>query len=258
MNCANCGAEVLPGQSFCKSCGQPVAAQPQTDPQMNGVYQQPGANQQMNGAYQQPGMNQQMNGAYQQPGMNQQMNGAYQQPGMNQQPGANPQMMYGQQQYQQPPYQQPPYQQAGAIEQPMKWYKFISYVQLPLSALGFLSLGTMLMTGGHYEGQSALVYAVFGSLKTVDIIFGLLYFALMAIAIFVCIKMNKRKKDAVKWYLTYLVVSIIASVLYMILVYAATGIFTGSGSIMVTLVTNIVMVVVNKIYFDKRKAYFVN
>lgn len=235
MNCSNCGAEVLPGQSFCKSCGQPVAAQSQTEPQTNG---------------QQPGMNPQMNGVYQQPGMNQQMNGVYQQPGMNQQ-------MYGQQQYQQQ-YQQPPYQQPGVVEQPMNWYKFISYVQLPLSALGFLSLGVMLMTGGHYEGKASLVYAVFSSLKTVDIIFGLLYFAFMAIAIVVCVKMNKKKKDAVKWYLTYLVISIIASLLYMILVYAATGIFTGSGSIMVSLVTNIVMVVVNKIYFDKRKAYFVN
>ncbi|MDO5402893.1 MAG: zinc ribbon domain-containing protein, partial [Eubacteriales bacterium] len=124
---------------------------------------------------------------------------------------------------------------------PMKWYKFISYVQLPLSALLYLGLGIQVMTGAHYGESSRLVYAFFSSLKTIDIIFGLIYLLLMAGSVLVCAKMINRKKNAVTWYLSLQGVSIVIAVLYSVLVYAVTQLSDGVSTMSSSTIASVIM-----------------
>ena len=67
----------------------------------------------------------------------------------------------------------------------MKWFKFIIYVQLFLSALGNLILGIGLLAGTAYGEYSGLVYAVAPALRAVDVVIGLALLALAAAAIVV-------------------------------------------------------------------------
>ena len=51
---------------------------------------------------------------------------------------------------------------------PMKWFKFVIWVQLFLSALSTLISGIQCLSGGHYGDQADAVYAMFPNLKGVD------------------------------------------------------------------------------------------
>ena len=245
MNCPKCNSIVDAGSAFCSECGCPLtpaaAPQPQPQPQQ---YQQP--------QYQQP--------QYQQP--------QYQQP-QYQQP------QYQQPQYQQPQYQQPQQQSAGGSvpastvgpngqQLGMNWFKFIIYFQLFASCAINLYNGIRVLTGAHYSGMAKLVYSMFKGLKAVDILFGLVFIALAAGAIFVRFQLSGFKAMGPKLYLGLLIAACAASVAYVIAVVivlrSRTGVAVGSliaTPIIQVLVTG-TMVVVNYIYFKNRKHLFTN
>lgn len=218
MFCPNCGAQVNDGEKFCQNCGAPMEQKP-AQPQ----YQQP--------QYQQP--------QYQQPQYQQQ----YQQP-QYQQPA-------------QPQYQQPFYQPAQP-ETPMKWYKFIIYCQLFLTALINIAAGFVALTGAQYEGAADMVYGVWPSMKGMDLFYGIALIAVGAFAIYVRQLLAKYKKNGPNLYLIMCAATIILSLIYIFGVQAITGVNGSSGSTTSNLVTSIVMIIVNKIYFDKRRHLFIN
>lgn len=154
----------------------------------------------------------------------------------------------------------------GAAEAPgMKWFKFIIWVQLFLSALLLAALSLALFTGSHYmtEYGSArdLVYLFFQGLQIVDIIFAVVFLALAVWCVVVRMGLAKFKKGAPTQYLVLLGVNIVAQTLYAVALAVITGveIFDAMGpSSLAQIVVSIVMVFVNKIYFDKRAYMFTN
>ena len=150
---------------------------------------------------------------------------------------------------------------AGAAAPQMKWYKFIIWVQLFLSALSLVGTGLMLLTGAHYGDAKGLVYLVYGGLQAVDIIFAIVFVALAVCCIIVRMNLAKFKKGAPTQYLTLLGANIAAQLVYALALAAITqvNVFQAmDSSAIVQIISSIVMIILSKIYFDKREHLFTN
>ena len=222
MFCPNCGTNVGNAERFCPNCGAALNQNTASaNPQPN--YQQPN--------YQQPN--------YQQPN--------YQQPS-----------------YQQPNYQ-PVYQQpVQQYPYPMNWYKFVIYFALFAGAVINAISGILHLTGSVWEMQDVsadMVYAVFGGMQAVDIIYGIGAIALAAFNIVTRMHLAKFRKTGPKFLSVCYGVAVGLALLYIILTSAVTGISIGDlvgATEILQLVVSIVMLVINVVYFNKRASLFVN
>lgn len=256
----------------------------QQDPyaQTNGYGQpQQGYGQPQQNAYGQPQQN-----VYGQPQQNayQPQQNAYGQPQQNAygQPQLDP---YGQPQQQNPYMPQgtqmngyPAPTQGGGIpsfvtapdgrQVGMNWFKFIIWVQLFLSALIAVYNGIMLLTGSHYKqggtDYKEMVYSMFDGLKGCDTAFGILYLCLAGTAIFTRFQLSGFKKKGPAIYIAYLVGALAVAIFYIIVVggilskYGASASDIVTPSIVAQIVTSIVLIFVNILYFKNRKHLFVN
>lgn len=161
------------------------------------------------------------------------------------------------------PKQGPVYQYHPPVstEMPMKWYKFVIYFQLFASAvIGFIS-GISYMLGLQYgDGLGSMVYGFYRGLKSVDIITGLLSWGMAVMAIISRQKLKNFKKDAVTWYLLTLGCNFVLPIFYIVVGSAVTGLnmIAEGGFSITSAIICIAMIILNKVYFDKRKELFVN
>lgn len=253
MFCSQCGQQLRDGAKFCAYCGAKTQSAPARVPV-------PGAAKET--------LRSVMNTAKEtarQTVSNIQTKAAQPRPQAPQQP--------------QPTY--PTYQNAAPVpgqtvvvsDQGMAWYKFIIWVQLWASAVVFVGAGITMLTGSHYRGGASLVYDFIPSLHTVDILFGLSLLAFAAYCVYTRFALAKFRRSGPTHYLWVYGLSIILPVIYLICVMlilnnAVSGLgsisisdLMGSDSmteLVVYVVFDIIMIVVNKIYFDKRKHLFVN
>ncbi|MCD7919230.1 MAG: hypothetical protein LUG45_04020 [Clostridiales bacterium] len=145
------------------------------------------------------------------------------------------------------------------VPQPtMKWFKFVIWVQLFLTALLNVATGFGLITGTAYGDYASDVYAMFPLLRPLNIFEGLLCLALAVAAIYVRFQLSGYKQKGPALYLCFLLASVAVSLLYVLASSLALGSFAGGLSTIVSLVTSLVMYVLNRIYFEKRRFLFVN
>ena len=111
-----------------------------------------------------------------------------------------------------------PLQQA-ARRRPMAWFKFIIYFQLFANAACNLIIAFMWITGLHYGESAGLYYEVCPPLKAVDVIYGLICIACAVVAILVRQKLAHYKKSAPAWYIGFIAVSLILSLISSVAVY---------------------------------------
>ena len=143
---------------------------------------------------------------------------------------------------------------------PMKYYKFVIWVQLFLGAVGGVSLGILLLTGRIYEtvldASAELIYAFYPGMHAVNILFGLIYIALAVAAIYVRQQLAHFKTKAPDLYYIYLIAQMAVDFLYAVLQNLI--IASGFGSVVPNLIVTIIMLVLCRIYFEKRRALFCN
>ena len=156
------------------------------------------------------------------------------------------------------------------FEKPMGWYKFIIYFQLFAAAVFNFGSGIAFFTGSQYGLNSFeldLFYGVFSNLKILDICMGIVAIFLAVFAIVVRQKLAHFDEQGPKLYLTYQLIIVGVNILYItiatIIVYQTLGEEAGDiWSMFANSYANcgigIGMYVTNKIYFNKRKEYFVN
>lgn len=144
----------------------------------------------------------------------------------------------------------------------MKWFKFLIYFGLFAGAVVNLGMAGNYMSGLIYEQQipnvtAEMVYAQFGGLKILDIIYGIILLGFAAFAIYTRFRLAKYKKDGPMCLYIMYGGSTVISILYLICASAVTGInmFTGQG--LGSLILSGVMIAVNYTYFNKRKELFV-
>ena len=151
-----------------------------------------------------------------------------------------------------------------------KWFKFIIYAQLFLCALLDAGQAVMLFTGAHYGGGSegaALVYGLFKNLKALDVVMGICLLVLAGMSIVIRQKLAHFEKVGTKWYLMLQIATLGVNILYAVALYGLVyaEVQELAGDLMPTLwskvgssvTSSIFWLVVNKIYFDNRKEYFV-
>ena len=264
MICPNCNSFVEDGNAFCTTCGQTLQAQ--------GNYQGMQYDQGQQHPYRQPQQDpyaQQTNGYQQQNPYGQPQQDPYAQQNPYGQPQQNAYMPQGGQMngYPAPPSggKIPAYTTAPDGRQVgMNWFKFIIYVQLFLSAIVGLYNGIQLLTGSHYQGYKDMVYSMFDGLKGADTVFGLCFLVLAGFAIFTRFQLAGFKTMGPRFYLGYLAGVVGITIIYIIVVGGILSKY-GAGvsdiltpSTVANIVTSIVLIFVNFIYFKNRKHLFVN
>ena len=144
---------------------------------------------------------------------------------------------------------------------PMKWHKFLIYFSLWVGALVTLSAAGQLFSGSHYNGLADAVYAMYGSsLKTLDLLMGIASIFLAVWAIYTRFQLARYKSGAPAKLMLLYALSLIVSLLYMICACSISGI---SFSVLLednvgTLIGSVLMMFINKVYYDKRSVLFVN
>ena len=180
MKCQNCGSEISDDIKYCPFCGGLTQNGAVQNPESSDDFgHEPGIVNQTYGSNQSG-----YNGGY--TGSQGNYNGSYTggQGGYN--GGYNP-----------------GYQNAQPL--PMKWYKFIIYVQLFLGALSNVINGFMCLTGAHYgSGMADYIYDYYGfGLRIIDILMGVVSIGLAVIAVLVRQQLARYKKNSPMMYLGY-------------------------------------------------------
>ena len=152
-------------------------------------------------------------------------------------------------------------EQKKQTEHSMKWYKFIIYVQLFLSAIVSFASAISLLTGSYYGGKenADLVYYYYGNgLKIFDISLVIISLGLVVMAIVARTKLKNFKVGAPQFYLKLLILSCAVTVISVLVPSLITGEFLFNSSMFGSLAGNITMIFINKSYFEKRAELFCN
>lgn len=148
-------------------------------------------------------------------------------------------------------------QPSGGDNMPMKWHKFLIYFSLWASAVsnGFTAIG---FWSGSFYTDPETVYHTFAGLKTVDL---LMSFACLAFAVLLIVTryaLAGFKVNAPKLLLIVYAVYAAVLLLYPLIVVGVTGLSFTDLWEPASLISSAVMLVVNKVYYDKRASLFVN
>lgn len=221
MYCPNCRSQLIDGSIYCPVCGTQLAQVQQVN------YQQMD--------YQQPV---------------QQMN--YQQP-------VQPQMVSNGNYVQQPAQPQMQRKPLG-----MKWFKFLIYFQLFMASLVSLLTGVFLFTGKIYTGASAeeveLLYMYFPNLKIFNLCMGVVYVVLCILYLITRFMLSGYRKAGPAMLIAMYVGSFLISVLLVLITLQFVGgvVYEINVTTIASIITSIIMIVCNIIYFKKRKHLFIN
>lgn len=153
----------------------------------------------------------------------------------------------------------------SSVELPMNWFKFLIYCSLFLGALVNLWNAYQLLSGSIYKVDgfdgADFVYSVYPGLKAIDILYGILILAMAALCILTRQKLSAFSKQGPKLLMVLYTANVLIVLLYLVLVKVATDLSVSdllSGSTRISLIIAVVMIVVNKTYFEKRAHLFVN
>lgn len=149
------------------------------------------------------------------------------------------------------------------IDMPMKWHKFLIYFSLWASAVMNVINGFMMFTGAHYggENEAKMVYNYFDGLKSVDVIMGVLFVGMAVFAIVTRFSLAKYPAKGPKLLLAVYGLNAVLTLVYPLLASAVTGMELSElmdSSTISSIVSSVVMIFVNKTYYNNRAHLFVN
>lgn len=246
MFCPHCGTNLPDDTKFCTACGASLATA--EAPQQAPVAPAP--------EYQQPEQQPQQQ-AYQQPQYQQPQQQAYQQP--------------------QQPYAQPVYGAPAPMALTMKWFKFLIYFALWASAVLNAINAYAFFSDYRYTDKGTsfqkLYYSLFDGLQALDIVVGILCLVAIVIAIVTRFRLASFRKDGPKWLSMVYALNILISLVYVIgviivvenaaapgantekLLWGEDSVFQLEGYVG-TMISGVLMIGLNGVYFKKRKHLF--
>lgn len=149
--------------------------------------------------------------------------------------------------------------QPGPVALPMRWFSFLIYFSMFAGAFISVINAIMMFSGGHYQGQAALVYYTFPGIKTVDMLCGVLYLGLAVLYVVTRFSLAGYKSNGPKLLYASYVVSTIIEIVYAVLVAGATsGEVNVIGSSIPSIISTAVVLCLNVVYFKKRAHLFCN
>ena len=288
MQCTSCGKQCDETKAFCPHCGAAVQSGYSQQPtQEQSMYSQQSAQEQA-GNSQQAAQEQQSNSQYSQSQYGQSQYGQSTSSYGQSQYGQNT-SSYGQSQYGQntSPYGHSPYQQGRpaymnnnptvtsqrshskpcpgyAGDYPMAWFKFLIYFMLFANAAINIFTAVTYLTGSIYlDGDMTMsdvevLYMFYPTAKMIDVIYGVLLIALAAYAIFTRFQLSGFKRRGPFLFILMYVLNLVIGLLYSISIMFTfeTGLL-GFISFVPSIITSVVMIFVNVVYFRKREELFV-
>lgn len=288
MQCTSCGKQCDETKAFCPHCGAAVqSGYPQQPTQEQSMYSQQSAREQA-GNSQQAAQEQQSNSQYSQSQYGQSTYGQNTSSYGQSQYGQNT-SPYGQSQYGQntSPYGHSPYQQGRpaymnnnptvtsqrshskpcpgyAGDYPMAWFKFLIYFMLFANAAINIFTAVTYLTGSIYLDEDMtmsdveVLYMFYPTAKMIDVIYGVLLIALAAYAIFTRFQLSGFKRRGPFLFILMCVLNLVIGLLYSISIMFTfeTGLL-GFISFVPSIITSVVMIFVNVVYFRKREELFV-
>lgn len=160
--------------------------------------------------------------------------------------------------YAQPPVGYNPVQPM-APAYPMGWFKFLIYFAFFAGAALSIINAVIFFTGPDYGVPIKLVYARFPDLQVVDMVCGVLSLIAAALLLYVRFQLAGYKKSAPTMIMVPYAFNIIVSLFQVIGGSMATdgNLEYNMTSVVTSCAVAVVMIIVNYIYFKKRKALFV-
>ena len=143
-------------------------------------------------------------------------------------------------------------------EHSMKWFKFLIYFSLFASAVINLLGAVNLFSGNYYGEYSEQVYSVYDGLKAFDIFYGLILLGVAALAVVTRMKLAGYKADGPKFLYGLYIADLVMTLVYSVGVCVITGENVITAQVISGIVVSCVMIWVNYVYFNKRKALFCN
>ena len=143
---------------------------------------------------------------------------------------------------------------------PMKWFKFLIYFTLFASAFLNVINGIRLITGAQYEGSADLVYSMYEGLKTVDMLVGVLAIALAFLAVYTRIRLAGYYENGPKlltiFYIAIAAINFVNIIGYAMILPEEIIKTLNFSSLAGQIVTSIVLIIANNVYFKKRAHLF--
>ena len=148
----------------------------------------------------------------------------------------------------------------------MKWYKFLIYFSYFAGALLSASHAVKYLTGSIYTSQGCsqaevdLLYSTYGSLKTLDVLYGLACIGSAVLAIITRYKLKRFHRTAPTFVIALPIFSTFCSSMYSILSYHIVNLDVSETlpQIFNVLIGAVIFILLNYIYFDKRRSLFTN
>jgi len=139
----------------------------------------------------------------------------------------------------------------------LKWHKFLIYFSLWISALSAVSQGINFYSGGLYE-DSAAAYAYYQGLEKLDTVMGLMYIALGIFIIISRFKLARWRENAVAWLTWSYILPPVCYIVWLFSFSNITGVLEAPdlASWLGNVVGNLVVIIINLIYYRKRKELF--
>ncbi len=144
---------------------------------------------------------------------------------------------------------------------PLKWFKYIIYLQLFLNVVMLGIEGILYVSGAIYQGDAELIYLYYGNgIKVLDVLYGTLLLGMAGFALYTRMRLAKFRKNGPLCYLIFLIVPTVGSVAYMLVLCLLTQQWhlLNFSSIFGSMVGMVVAIIVNYIYFKKRRVLFIN
>lgn len=141
---------------------------------------------------------------------------------------------------------------------PMKWYKFLIYVSLFLSGVSNIFMGVQAIIGIQYgdADTAAQIYNMYGGLKIMDLIYGAALVAIGVYSFIVRSKLAHYRTGAPKHLLLLYAMAFAMNLIYVAGASLATGMNLMSADVIMSLIISVIMIIANKVYFDKRAHMF--
>lgn len=140
----------------------------------------------------------------------------------------------------------------------MKWFKFLIYFSLFASAVLNFVYAVQYLSGSVYGSDSAAVYSCYSSLKAIDVFYGLVLIALGVFNIYTRFQLSTYKKTGPACLLAIYGASAVIAVIYVMAVSVILGESCFDSNTFTSVAGSVVMILVNRDYFNKRQSLFVN
>ena len=145
---------------------------------------------------------------------------------------------------------------------PLKWHKFLIYFSLWVDAIQTLRYSVAFFTGAVYGEVGRRFYQVFPAMQLVDGTYGLVLVGVSAFQIYTRFQLAAFKRNAPQKLLILSALSPVIQWPYLIILSTVTGVALSNVHSLSRFISElagaVIFVVLNKIYYDKRKELFVN